>query len=62
MQRSRNARNLVESIKEIKCFLHERHRLLRQEKQMVEEEDNKLLKDYVIPTDEEPQYDIVHPP
>lgn len=58
MQMSRCAENLVELINQLKCFLHERRWILRQ--QQVLDDDNEALKDCVVPADEEPQYNIIN--
>lgn len=50
--------NLVESTNKIDHFLHERCRLLRQQQM---DDNDILLKDYDVPTNEEPHCSIVHP-
>lgn len=51
---------LVEPVNEIERFLHERRHLLTLQ-QMVEVVDIKHLKNYAVPTDEEPHSNIVRP-
>lgn len=52
--------SLVETVDEIKCFLLGRRWNLILEA-MVDPVDTKPLKDYAIPTKEEPYHSIVHP-
>lgn len=60
MRRTRSTETLVEPVKEIEHFFHERRRLRAW--QQMSEVDTKPLKDYVIPKDEELHSIIVDPP
>lgn len=59
MQGTQSLGNIVEMINKIERYIHERHRVQQILVAMVAHAPNRLLKDYVTPTNEEAHLSIV---